>query len=194
MNNDLISNESQPTRADAIKNRALLVDTAQRLFAEKGVDKVSMSDIAEAAGVGKGTLYRHFENKTAICHALLDCETRDLQEHSLRRLQQNGDPFEDLSWFLEQVARFVSRNGQLLCAGSRETSESTLEHPAHAWWRKTIRGLLQRMNLSGDLDYKADVLYIMLDVHTIHYQMNTLSYDISRIIDGLISTLRHLSN
>src|SRR5262245_32542619 len=101
MNDNLLINEPQPSRADALKNRALLLETAHRLFAEQGVENVSMTAIADAAGVGKGTLYRHFENKADLCHALLDQETRDLQERSLRRLQNMGDPLDDLAWFLE---------------------------------------------------------------------------------------------
>lgn len=206
MDNNLLITDPQPSRADALKNRALLLETAQRLFAQYGVENVSMTAIAEAAGVGKGTLYRHFENKSELCHALLDHETRDLQERALRRLQNFGDPHDDLIWFLEQVALFVMRNARLLCvSGSqrperredgepeREFPQLTLNHPAHLWWRMTIRGLLQRIQPSGDVDYAADVLYVMLDVHTIYFQRETLGYDIPRIINGLTSTLNALT-
>ncbi len=195
INPNLLISDPQPSRADALKNRALLLETAQRLFAEQGVENVSMTAIADAAEVGKGTLYRHFKSKSELCHALLDHETRDLQERSLRRLQNYGDPHDDLSWFLEQVALFVIRNSRLLCVGANsrtdnegETPMLILEHPAHFWWRITIRGLLQRIQPSGDLDYMADVLYVMLDVHTLYFQREKLGYDTSRIIDGLIST------
>jgi len=200
MNDNLLINDPQPSRADALKNRALLLETAQRLFAEQGVENVSMTAIADAAGVGKGTLYRHFENKSDLCHALLDQETRDLQERSLRRLQNMGDPHEDLVWFLEQVALFVIRNSRLLCVGAssrtdneREMPPLILAHPAHFWWRVTIRGLLQRINPPGDLDYMTDILYVMLDVHTIYFQRTTLGYDTARIIEGLTSTVKSLA-
>lgn len=199
-NDNLLITDPQPSRADALKNRALILETAQRLFAEHGVENISMTAIADAAGVGKGTLYRHFENKSELCHALLDHETRDLQERSLRRLQNSGDPREDLAWFLEQVALFVIRNARLLCVGSnvrpdneREAPPLILAHPAHFWWRVTIRGLLQRIQPSGDLDYKADVLYVMLDVHTIYFQRTILGYDNARIVNGLTSTLNALT-
>jgi AcrR family transcriptional regulator len=74
--------ESLPSRADALKNRALLLETARRLFSEQGVEAVSMTAIADAAGVGKGTLYRHFENKAQLCQALLDDDQRALQERT----------------------------------------------------------------------------------------------------------------
>ena len=116
--NLILPDDSRPTRSDAVKNHALLLETAQRLFKEHGVEAVSMTAIAEAAGVGKGTLYRHFENKAVLTHVLLDEDMRDLQTRSLRRLQQEGDPLDDLHWFLEQVVRFVDRNEELLCAAS----------------------------------------------------------------------------
>jgi AcrR family transcriptional regulator len=103
MNNDLILPDPQPSRADAVKNRALLLETAQALFEEQGVDAVSMTAIADTAGVGKGTLYRHFKNKQELCNALLDEDMRSLQDRTLRRLGGGGDACEDLRWFLDQV-------------------------------------------------------------------------------------------
>src|SRR5262245_28005321 len=97
----------QPTRADALKNRALILKTACRLIKERGVNNVTMSDIAEAAEIGKGTLYRNFENKSEMCRALLDQDQRDLQERALGYLRERGDPLTDLRWFLVEVVHFV---------------------------------------------------------------------------------------
>lgn len=198
MNNDLILHDSSqptPTRADALKNRALLLETAKRLFTQKKVEEVTMSEIADAAGVGKGTLYRHFENKSQICHALLDQETRDLQESSLRRLQNQGNALEDLKWFIEQVMLFVIRNQQMLFTEEPTLSVTILAHPAHMWWRMTIRGLLQRLKGGSDLDidYAADMLYMMVDVRTLCFQMHTLGYDEHRIITGLKNVVNQLA-
>lgn len=57
-------------RADARRNRQRVLDAARAAFAESGVD-VGMTDIAQRAGVGVGTLYRHFETKEALMDALL---------------------------------------------------------------------------------------------------------------------------
>src|SRR5688500_17060755 len=96
-----------PNRSDALKNRALLLETAHRLFMEQGVDNVSMSAVAEAAGVGKGTLYRHFTNKTELCIALLDENQRALQERSFAILREESDPQVALHWFIGEVAAYV---------------------------------------------------------------------------------------
>lgn len=181
----LLSLTPHPSRSDAVKNRALLLETARALFSEQGVEAVSMSAIAEAAGVGKGTLYRNFENKAELCHALLDQDMRELQERALLYMRQQFDARATLSWFLAEVARFVIRNSDLLMVNPG----LMLAHPAHLWWRQTIRGLLTRAGAQGDIDYLADILYVMLDVQVIRFQRAGSGYTPERIIDGLHQAL-----
>jgi AcrR family transcriptional regulator len=193
MDNDIIVlTETRPSRADAIKNRLLLLETARRLFENQGVDSVSMSAVAEAAGVGKGTLYRHFTNKTELCLGLLDSDQKALQENTLARLRTIRDPYENMRWFLREVVLFVESHAAWLHVGALATGVSTLEHEAHGWWRMTIRGLLQQMNFNGDLDYTADVLYMMVNINTINFQRHALHYSLERVIEGLWATVDRL--
>ncbi|MFD7260902.1 TetR/AcrR family transcriptional regulator [Streptomyces sp. NPDC059874] len=67
-------------RADAARNRAAVLEAAAALFAEHGVEGVSMDQIAAAAGVGKGTLFRRFGDKSGLATALLDARERVLQQ------------------------------------------------------------------------------------------------------------------
>ena len=67
-------------RSDAARNREAILDAAARLFRENGVEAVSMDAIAAAAGVGKGTLFRRFGDKSGLAVALLDTRERELQE------------------------------------------------------------------------------------------------------------------
>ncbi len=181
----ILINPPSPTRADAIRNHALLLETARDLFNQHGVDAVTMSQVAQAAGVGKGTLYRHFENKMALCFALLDRDQRELQDDTLRYLRQNIPPYHQLRWFLEQAARFVIRNEALLSGFDVSPETVSLEHPAHFWWRQTIRMLLQKLAVTGDIDYLADSLYTLLHVDVIRFQRN-MGYSVQRILDGLM--------
>ena len=190
--NLIIVTDHRTPRADAVKNRELLMQTAQRLFAENGVDAVKMSDISDAAGVGKGTLYRHFPNgKAELCRVLIDEDQRDLQERTFARLRQNGDPLPDLEWFVREVIAFVIRNQAFMFAES--SMEMLLGHPAHMWWRQTIRGLLARLRLEIDLDYTTDMMFVMLDPRTIYFQMNARGYDSERIASGLIDLLNRIA-
>src|SRR6516162_8970157 len=67
-------------RADAARNRAAVLHAAAGLFAEHGVADVSMDQVAAAAGVGKGTVFRRFGDKAGLAVALLDAGERELQE------------------------------------------------------------------------------------------------------------------
>ena len=71
-------------RADAARNRAKILEAARMLFAERGVEHVSMDDVARAACVGKGTLYRRFGDRASLAFALLDENERALQDACIR--------------------------------------------------------------------------------------------------------------
>ncbi len=181
--------ETRPTRSDAVKNRSLLLETASRLFEEHGVEAVSMSAIADAAHVGKGTLYRHFKNKAEVCNALLDHEQKLLQQQTFERLRSTCDPLENLRWFLRELVNFTYKNVPLLYIGASDSGIMMLDHPAHIWWRQTIRALLTQLKPNGDIDYMTDVLYIMTDANIIYFQRYAMRYDTARIVDGLHTTL-----
>ncbi len=70
-------------RADAARNRLLLLATAREMIAEQGVEKVTMDALAERAGLGKGTVFRRFGTRAGIFHALLDDDERAFQEQVL---------------------------------------------------------------------------------------------------------------
>lgn len=59
-----------PSRSDAVRNRRLLLDAAAKTFAERGVE-VSVAEIAHCAGVGKGTVFRHFSSKEDLLAAIM---------------------------------------------------------------------------------------------------------------------------
>src|SRR5678815_4635040 len=67
-------------RRDARENRDRLLAAAKQLFAAQGIDATTMYEIARAAGVGQGTLYRHFSDKGEICHTLIKEDLAAFQE------------------------------------------------------------------------------------------------------------------
>jgi AcrR family transcriptional regulator len=70
---------SRKKRADAMRNRARLLSTAKAAFAAKGSD-ASLDEIARTAGVGAGTLYRHFPTRDALIEAVYLNETQQLAD------------------------------------------------------------------------------------------------------------------
>lgn len=63
---------ARKTKEEALQTRALLLDAAEQLFSERGVARTTLNDIATAAGVTRGAVYWHFQNKTDLIHALWD--------------------------------------------------------------------------------------------------------------------------
>jgi AcrR family transcriptional regulator len=94
-----------PQRADARRNRRRVLDAARRLFAERGID-VPMDEIAAAAGVGVGTVYRHFPNKEDLLAALVDSRFAALAT-AARESLEIADPWEAFADFMRRSAQVV---------------------------------------------------------------------------------------
>lgn len=183
--NDIMIPAERPVRADAARNHELLLQTAQQLFSERNIDDVTMSEIARVAGVGKGTLYRHFSDKGDLCHALLDEAMREFQDRTLQTMRTTTDPEQTLKQFLRDAIEYVERNVELLRAAALTDTVPITEHPAHFWWRQTIYALLTQMKLDADIDFLSDAIYAMLEVRILRYFRRARSYDTDRIVSGL---------
>ncbi len=89
-------------RADAVRNRARLLEAAARLAAERGAAALTLETVAAAAGVGKGTVSRRFGDRNGLLQALLDHAERQLQEaflHGAPPLGPDADANTRLSAF-----------------------------------------------------------------------------------------------
>lgn len=191
--------EARHERRDAAANRELLLQTAEALFAQRGVENVSMADIAQAAGVGKGTLYRRFANKGELCLALMDAQLTDFQEAMLARMRQMAvggeSSMAQLDMFLDALVHFTAVHQPLLCEVQREGlfGNSTYLSLPHFWQYMTVSGLLQtavlRQEISAELDiaYIADALLAPLKVDLFRFQREVRGFSLERISAGLRS-------
>ncbi|UNO40921.1 TetR/AcrR family transcriptional regulator [Streptomyces sp. MST-110588] len=100
-----------PSRADARRNRALVLEAARSAFEEQGLG-VPLDEIARRAGVGAGTVYRHFPSKEALFRAAIADRIR-LFADTARDLADADDPVEVFFRFLASVVRLASRNKAL---------------------------------------------------------------------------------
>lgn len=92
-------------RADAKRNRALILQTAFAAFAADGL-AVSVHEIARRAGVGTGTVSRHFPTKEALIEAVIADRARHLMEQGEALRQAHaGDPAEALFGYLAMLTR-----------------------------------------------------------------------------------------
>lgn len=185
-------------RADAIANRTLILATAQRLFARHGVANICMTAIAEAAGVGKGTLYRGFANKGEICHALMDEDMRLFQDTILQLLRDKHDQpaLARLDAFLDQLVRFMEFHAPLLrevqsqsALTIDETTQQDEDQMWLPWLRTTIHMLLQQAEQTGeardlDITFLVDAILAPLNARLFIYQREILGFDLDRISQG----------
>jgi AcrR family transcriptional regulator len=93
---------ARPARKDSVRNRALLVEAAREVFAERGFG-ATLDDIARHAGVGVGTAYRHFANKQAVAAEVLTEATEQIVADA-RRALTIADPWDALVDFFEHTA------------------------------------------------------------------------------------------
>ena len=94
---------SRPLRVDAERNRRRILEAAAVVFAERGLD-VSLDEIAAAAGVGVGTVYRRFPDKDALIDALFEDKIRAV-EALARHALELSDPWEAFSGFMRGMCR-----------------------------------------------------------------------------------------
>jgi AcrR family transcriptional regulator len=108
-------------RADAARNRRRILAAAADLVAARGIEHVSMDDVARAASVGTGTLYRRFGDRAGLALALLDDETRAFQDALIvgrPPLGPGAPAAERLHAFGEGYLELVERHGALLMAAA----------------------------------------------------------------------------
>ncbi|MGB2923261.1 MAG: TetR/AcrR family transcriptional regulator [Mycobacterium sp.] len=94
---------SRAVRADAVRNRARVLDVAYQTFAAEGL-AVPIDEIARRAGVGAGTVYRNFPTKQALFGAVFEDRVRRIVEHARTLLTSDG-PAEALFTFLRYMVR-----------------------------------------------------------------------------------------
>lgn len=98
----------RPLRADAERNRQRILAAASELFAERGLD-VSLDDVAAAAHVGVGTVYRRFPDKDALIDALFEKRIEEVADVARAALALE-DPWESFATFMREVCRLQARD------------------------------------------------------------------------------------
>lgn len=152
----IIGQTARPAeRADAARNRTKILDAAKRLLADHPIAEICMDAVAKEAGVGKGTVYRRFPDRTALCLTLLDEEARQFQEHVLSGLGLADDtsPRTRVFTFLDQLFDFVwSQRALLAEAWSAHKGGAALyDHPGHAWQRQALVTYIQAAVTAGEM-------------------------------------------
>ncbi len=141
-------------RADAARNRRRVLDAAASLMAERGPEAVAMDDVAEVAGVGKGTLYRRFGDRQGLLLALLDDAERHLQDRLLAGpppLGPGAPPEPRLRALLHALIELLEQRGEIIRASESSAPGARLRGGAYAAWHQHLVLLLteRRPDLDG---------------------------------------------
>jgi AcrR family transcriptional regulator len=165
-------------RADAARNRATILGVAEGLVAERGAGTVTMDQIAHAAGVGKGTLFRHFGDRCGLMRALLDERERGFQDDFIRGpapLGPGAPARERLSAFGERMLEHIEIQGDLLAAAENGAPGERLRHSVYGAYRAHVTALLRDSGYRGDVGYLADVLLGALATELVLFQRRDLA-------------------
>jgi AcrR family transcriptional regulator len=160
---------TKPLRADAERNRLRILAAADALFAERGLD-ASLDEVALAAGVGVGTVYRRFASKDALIDALFEDKIRQV-ESLARAALEIADPWQAFVWFMYEVCR--------LHASDRGLKDAMLSdargHERVRRARDTIgpvgEALLVRAQAAGAV--RADL--VITDVPIVHFAVGLIA-------------------
>jgi AcrR family transcriptional regulator len=177
--------QPRPQRADARRNAARILDAARDAFNEHGAD-ASLEAIARSAGVGIGTLYRHFPTRDSLVEAVFQ-QTIDDARARAEELLESNEPGEALAvWLREQLTQssacrglaaeamimMLDETGNLRCAPMRAAGATLLaraQEAGHARADTEIDDLVRLVNAIGfatedapDRDAQADRLFALM--------------------------------
>ncbi len=160
-----------PERRDAAENRLRILAAVKKLLQQRPMAEICMDEVAREAGVGKGTLYRRFEDRSALCRALLHQEATLLQNFVLGGMGLGlGAPWlTRLDHLLRALFDFAHQHAPLLSEAQKfERGPGRYDHPAHRWQRDSIVAYLERAIVAGELEpldpaVTADFLLAALD-------------------------------
>lgn len=142
-----MSVEERVLRADARRNRERVLTAAQTLFRERGLD-VSVGEIADAAGVGRGTLFRNFASKEDLIEAVVAERMYEAVAHG-ERLLEAEDPADALFDFLGQMVGRQQLDRALFEAMDESWLCKPVIQPAHRAVFDVLARLLKRAQAAG---------------------------------------------
>src|SRR5882724_8759107 len=141
-------------RVDAVRNRERLLEAAKAIFSAGGPD-ASLEAVARRAGVGIGTLYRHFPTREALFEAVYRREVQQLVELA-EQLRSEAEPVEALRrWLLSYDELVTTKKGMLAALALAVHGSSELYAYSFDRLTKAIDALLDRAVASGEI--RADV-------------------------------------
>jgi AcrR family transcriptional regulator len=179
-------------RADAVRNRERVLEAAKTVFSAGGSD-ASLEAVARRAGVGIGTLYRHFPTREALFEAVYRREVEQLTDLAEQLRAENVAPTEALRRWLRANVEFVATK-KGMSAALALAAHKTSELSAYSFDRLTqaVGALLDRAVAAGEIraDLGADdLLRALVGMCYLHNQPGWQA-SVLRLLDVFVDGLR----
>ena len=183
--------QTRKPRADSARNRQLLMDAAKAGFSEVGLN-VSLEEIARRAGVGIGTLYRHFPSREAVVEAVYRREVEHLAE-AVPQLLETSPAGEALHKWMHLFVDYIATKRLIAPSlGAASSRSSTLYATSAELITRAISTLVKRAVASGDVRKDIDPPDLLRALVGVSYGNPDAGWEASarRLIDILMDGLR----
>jgi len=181
-----VSEETErPLRADARRNRERILQSARAAFAESGAD-AQIDDVARHAGVGVGTVYRHFPTKQALLTELVRQTFRLFTEWAREALEAGAEPFALIEGLLRRIAETAAGD-----AGVQYALASSDAQAARSEAQAEQDELIERARRAGTIRPGIEATDIAMLICGVVSAMGPRpGFDWRRHLDLVIDTLR----
>lgn len=161
-------------RKDAIENRQRIEQQAKIMFERDGVDQVSMNQISKALNIGMGTLYRHFEDKSALCYALVNNDSEQLLANLDAIRAQNDDVQTIFTQAIDTFLQFKTDHRALLnCVEMSQSKKDFRQTPFFQALHQYFYTLMDNGENERQLTFKVDTLLNTLTTQNYIFQLET---------------------
>ncbi|MFI0739525.1 TetR/AcrR family transcriptional regulator [Streptomyces sp. NPDC021100] len=187
-------------RADAVRNREAVLAAADALFARSESPRsVSMDDVAAAAGVGKGTLFRRFGDRTGLIRAVVEARTgslREAVESGPPPLGPDTPPRERVTALLDAVLRFKLDHRHLALALEEAGAGSPYAAGHYGWWHDVLTDALRRLpggdGDGDDASFTAHALLAAVRADLVEHLVGECGQDPERLRAALAAHVRRV--
>jgi len=178
-------------RADAIRNRERVLEAAKAVFSAGGA-QASLEAVAREAGVGIGTLYRHFPTREALFEAVYRREVQQLADLA-EQLKQEAKPIDALRQWMRSIVKFVAtKKGMSAALTLAVDKNSKLFSSSADRLARTVGGLLDRAIAAGEIRddiSPEDLLRAVVGMCYMHDQPGWQT-SVLRLVDVFVDGLR----
>jgi AcrR family transcriptional regulator len=178
-------------RVDAVRNRERVLEAAKAVFSAGGAD-ASLEAVARAAGVGIGTLYRHFPTREALFEAVYRREVQQLADLA-EELKQEADPVEALrQWMRSNVTFVATKKGMSTALALAAYKNPELFSYSYQRLTQAVGGLLERAIAAGEIRDDIgpeDLLRALIGMCYMHDQPGWQA-SVLRLVDVFVDGLR----